>query len=64
MRKIFAILSVCLVASLGCKHVGGKCDCGPVPGDAATYAPYNNTAVKTEVVAPMPTAKEMPNVKK
>jgi hypothetical protein len=36
-------LGLCgLVVSLGCSHTGGKCDCGPQPGDAVTYAPFNH----------------------
>jgi len=53
MRKIIAILGVCLLSTIGCKHVGGKCDCGPSVGEATTYAPYSSGSVKVETpVAP------------
>ena len=43
MRKIFGMLSLgLLLASTGCQHTAGKCDCGATPGDAHTYAPYSN----------------------
>lgn len=28
-----------LAAGFGCKHVGGKCDCGAHPGDAVITGP-------------------------
>jgi hypothetical protein len=47
MRRLIAILGILLLGSAGCKHVGGKCDCGPIPGEAIQYAPYNNTGVQS-----------------
>jgi hypothetical protein len=40
MRRFIAILGVCMLGVVGCHHVGGKCDCGPQPGESALYAPY------------------------
>ncbi len=57
MRRIIAILGVCMLATIGCKHVGGKCDCGPSVGEATTYAPYSSAPVHVETVN---TPKEMP----
>ena len=39
MRRFIAILSVAVVfqIGLGCRHVGGKCDCQPGPGNAHSY---------------------------
>jgi hypothetical protein len=35
MRRLAAILGLTfLAASLGCHHIGGKCDCQAHPGDA------------------------------
>jgi hypothetical protein len=65
MRKIFGIIGLCLLAAVGCKHIGGKCDCGPTPGDGQTYAPYTS-AVRAPVVVDTPAVavpvapKEMP----
>jgi hypothetical protein len=35
MRRYIALFVACaaLAASLGCRHVGGKCDCGYNPAD-------------------------------
>ena len=48
MRRFIAILSVAVVfqIGLGCRHVGGKCDCQPGPGDAHSYTtpPLTNSA--------------------
>lgn len=44
MRRIFAILGMVMLGAVGCRHVGGKCDCGPQPGEATTYAPYHGYA--------------------
>jgi hypothetical protein len=35
MRRIPLVLGLMLLATLGCKHIGGKCDCQSHPGDAA-----------------------------
>lgn len=53
MRKLFVILSLGLVSvSLGCRHVGGKCDqCAAAPGDASLYAPFQSYRTP---VAPVP----------
>ena len=49
MRRIAAILALTLLAtSLGCKHIGGKCDCQSHPADAAPHAitnPYPSAPV-------------------
>ena len=41
MRRIARLmpLAVAVLAFMGCRHVGGKCDCGPAVGEASTYAP-------------------------
>ena len=39
MRRIIAILGMLTLGAVGCKHVGGKCDCGPTPGEHTLYAP-------------------------
>jgi hypothetical protein len=54
MRRILAIAGMCLFGALGCQHVGGKCDCGPQPGEAGMYAPYT-TPTTTVKPAPAPT---------
>lgn len=57
MRKIIAVLGIALLGTLGCRHVGGKCDCGPTPGDAGIYAPVQNyqmTPGTTKEIIPAP----------
>jgi len=41
MRRKIAMMSVLglLVSGLGCKHIGGKCDCQAHPGDAVIHGP-------------------------
>jgi hypothetical protein len=34
MRKIMAAALLTLPLGLGCAHVGGVCDCAPIPGDS------------------------------
>jgi hypothetical protein len=43
MRRRIAMMSVLglLAAGLGCKHIGGKCDCTAHPADAALPGPTN-----------------------
>jgi hypothetical protein len=43
MRRYIALLVACaaLAVSLGCKHIGGKCDCGYNPSDYDIHAPTN-----------------------
>jgi hypothetical protein len=43
MRRRIALLSVLglLTVALGCRHVGGKCDCGAHPADAVIAGPVN-----------------------
>ena len=54
MRRIIAILGVLALGTVGCKHVGGKCDCGPTPGEHALYAPMQGypAAPGSPVMAP------------
>lgn len=56
MRKIIAVLGIALFGTLGCRHVGGKCDCGPTPGEATLYAPMHGYpppgAIKETIPAP------------
>ena len=58
MRRIALVLGLTLLAaSLGCKHVGGKCDCQSHPGDAAPQAitpPYPSAPVVPAVPAKLP----------
>jgi hypothetical protein len=43
MRRFIALLGLgSLILTAGCHCVQGKCDCGPQPGDAVMYAPYNH----------------------
>jgi hypothetical protein len=43
MRRYIALIIACVVVvgSLGCQHVGGKCDCGYNPNDYDIHAPVN-----------------------
>jgi hypothetical protein len=43
MRRYIAFLIACagLAASLGCHHIGGKCDCGYNPADYPIMGPTN-----------------------
>lgn len=59
MRRILSIVGILMLASAGCKHVGGKCDCGPSPGEAALYAPMQGYPV-VPVAETIGTPKEMP----
>ena len=59
MRRIIAILGVLVLGTIGCKHVGGKCDCGSSPGDAALYAPMHGYAAPLKADPAVP-AVEMP----
>lgn len=40
MRKLMAAGLLALPLGLGCTHVGGECDCAPVPGDSTGYNPH------------------------
>jgi len=40
MRKLMAAGLLALPLGLGCSHVGGECDCAPVPGDSTGYNPH------------------------
>ena len=52
MRRTIAILGILILGAAGCHHVGGKCDCGPKPGEAGIYAPYpTNAAPQAESIA-------------
>jgi len=44
MRRVLlaAMAMIGIQTGIGCNHVGGKCDCGPQPGDAITYAPSSS----------------------
>ncbi|MBX9582909.1 MAG: hypothetical protein K2X87_21585 [Gemmataceae bacterium] len=67
MRRRIALLSAggLLAAGLGCKHVGGKCDPGGHPADAAPVPitnpyPYAPAPGVTATPAPLPAAKDAP----
>ena len=60
MRKLIAVLGFALLGVVGCHHIGGKCDCGPQPGEAILYAPfhgYQNVAPEA-IPAPKETLKK------
>ena len=40
MRKLLAAGLLALPLGLGCSHVGGECDCAPIPGDSNGYNPH------------------------
>ena len=40
MRKLFAAGLLSLPLGLGCTHVGGECDCAPIPGDSTGHNPH------------------------
>jgi hypothetical protein len=40
MRKLMAAGLLALPLGLGCSHVGGECDCAPIPGDSNGYNPH------------------------
>jgi len=40
MRKLFAASLLTLPLGLGCSHVGGVCDCAPIPGDSTGHNPH------------------------
>jgi hypothetical protein len=56
MRKLHILLALGLFSvSLGCRHVGGKCDqCSANLGDASLYAPFtaNRTPMAPHPVPP------------
>ena len=54
MRRIAIALGLAiLAASLGCKHVGGKCDCQSHPADGAPHT-ITNPYPSAPVVVPAP----------
>ena len=59
MRRITRLMlpALAVLAVLGCKHVGGKCDCGPAVGEASTYAPNlpsaNSYMASPGIIAPV-----------
>ena len=55
MRKYLAAGLLALPLGLGCQHVGGVCDCAPIPGDSTGYNPhvtYHATCPGGETVKP------------
>jgi hypothetical protein len=64
MRRIIAVLGIVMLGAVGCHHRGGKCDCGPAPGEAALYAPMQGYPTVAPVgggpVEPIGPPKEMP----
>jgi hypothetical protein len=40
MRKLIAAGLAVLPLAVGCKSVGGECDCAPVPGDSVGHNPH------------------------
>lgn len=59
MRRIIATVTACaaLALSLGCQHVGGKCDCGYNPSDYQITGPTNPHASAPVVRPAMPAPK-------
>ena len=78
MRRLSALLGLGLLVVLGngCRHIGGKCDCGPLPGDLVGCHLYDNTCAgqasggvnhvipTAAVVSAAPAAAELPAAKK
>lgn len=60
MRRFIAILGVLVLGATGCKHVGGKCDCGGTPGEAALYAPMHGYVMPSANAEPVGKPLEMP----
>jgi hypothetical protein len=60
MRRFIAILGLVVLSAVGCHHVGGKCDCGPTPGDAALYAPFHSYSNNAPIIEGIGTPKELP----
>jgi hypothetical protein len=62
MRRYIALTFVfaALVVSLGCQHVGGKCDCGYNPSDYPIHPPTNPYASAPAPAVPAPPAKPIP----
>lgn len=53
MRKLFAASLLILPLGLGCTHIGGECDCAPIPGDSTSYNPHvTYHAAQPGVIAP------------
>lgn len=42
MLRLMALVAMCGVLQLGtgCRHTGGECDCGHVPGDSVGVNPH------------------------
>ena len=41
MRRLLAVAALAVLPlGIGCRHVGGECDCAPVPGDSTGYNPH------------------------
>ncbi len=38
--KILTALVLCILSSVGCRFMGGKCDCVAAPGDASLYSGF------------------------
>lgn len=57
MRRYCALMVACaaLALALGCRHVGGKCDCGYNPADYPIHPPTNpHASAPVLKPAPMP----------
>ena len=58
---MMALLGGMIAAGLGCRHIGGKCDCGSNPADAVQTGPTNPypyapaPGVPPKAVTPAPT---------
>ena len=52
MRRLIAIFGIMMVASTGCRHTCGKCDCGAQPGEATLYAPMQGYPTTPAVIPP------------
>jgi hypothetical protein len=56
MRRFAIALGLTVfAAALGCKHIGGKCDCQAHPGDAAPQM-ITNPHPSAPVISPAPLA--------
>ncbi|WP_020473258.1 hypothetical protein [Zavarzinella formosa] len=54
MIRLMAVVAMCGVLQLGigCRHVGGECDCAAVPGDSVGINPHKPGYGETTHVAP------------
>jgi hypothetical protein len=67
MRKLMTAVVLAMPLGVGCSHVGGICDCAPIPGDSTGYNPhvmYHATCPGSDAPAPVAAPVPPPPVKK